>query len=78
MSRQAWKDEAAAQDLLKVDAARVHKVAAAQSRKDAVAPMRKAHGRAPVPLVPEQSSSGYELLHQGPSPTAAASSTAAP
>uniref|UniRef100_A0A0D9X455 Uncharacterized protein n=1 Tax=Leersia perrieri TaxID=77586 RepID=A0A0D9X455_9ORYZ len=57
----ARKDEAAAaaQDLLKVDAARVHKTAAAQSRKDAAAPMRKAHGRARVPLVPKQSSSGY-------------------
>ncbi|CAN6268870.1 unnamed protein product, partial [Urochloa humidicola] len=33
---------AAAQDLLKVDPAEAHKVAAAQSRKDAAAPMLKA------------------------------------
>ncbi|CAN6268871.1 unnamed protein product, partial [Urochloa humidicola] len=43
MSRQARKEAAAAaQDLLKVDPAEAHKVAAAQSRKDAAAPMLKA------------------------------------
>ncbi|CAO2036775.1 unnamed protein product, partial [Urochloa humidicola] len=49
---------AAAQELLKVDAARVRKVAAAQSRKDATAPMQQAQGRARGSLVPEQRSSG--------------------
>ncbi|CAN6201828.1 unnamed protein product [Urochloa humidicola] len=63
MSRQARKEAAAAaQDLLKVDAARVRK-ATAQTRKDAEAaapvPMRKAQGRPRVPLVSDQSSSGW-------------------
>ena len=48
----------AAQDILKVNEARMRKAAAAQSWKDAAAPMRKDQGRARVPLVPEQSSSG--------------------
>jgi len=44
MSRQE-RAAAATQNLLKVDAARVRKAAATQSRKDAAAPMRKAPGR---------------------------------
>ncbi|KAG2651031.1 hypothetical protein PVAP13_1NG514419 [Panicum virgatum] len=55
MSRQEWA-AAATQNLLKVDAARVRKAVAAQSRKDAAAPMRKAHGSA---WAPKQSSSGW-------------------
>ena len=58
MSQQGRKEEAAAtQDLPKLDAARVRKEVAAQSRKDAAAPKRKARGRARVALQPEQSSS---------------------
>jgi len=60
MSRRVDQATAAARDLLKVDAARVRKAAATQSRKDAAAPMRKAprrvrDGAAPVP---EQRTSG--------------------
>uniref|UniRef100_A0A0D3HM52 Uncharacterized protein n=1 Tax=Oryza barthii TaxID=65489 RepID=A0A0D3HM52_9ORYZ len=48
MSRQAQKEAAAAaaQDMLKLDAARMRKPAASQSRKGAAAPMRKAQGGA--------------------------------
>ncbi|CAN6230924.1 unnamed protein product [Urochloa humidicola] len=42
MSRQARKAAAAAQDLLRVDAAEARKTAAAQSQKDEAAPMLKA------------------------------------
>ncbi|CAN6200946.1 unnamed protein product, partial [Urochloa humidicola] len=60
MSRQSRKEAAAAaQNLLKMDAARMRKAAAAQSRKDAAAQMRKAQGRIRVPLMLEQSSSGW-------------------
>ncbi|CAN6274105.1 unnamed protein product, partial [Urochloa humidicola] len=60
MSHQARKEaEAAAQNLLKVDAARVRKAAAAQSRKVAATPMGKAQGRARVPLALEQRSSSW-------------------
>uniref|UniRef100_A0A0E0Q2P5 Uncharacterized protein n=1 Tax=Oryza rufipogon TaxID=4529 RepID=A0A0E0Q2P5_ORYRU len=47
MSRQARKEAAAAaQDMLKLDAAQMRKPAASQSRKGAAAPMRKAQGGA--------------------------------
>uniref|UniRef100_A0A0E0R8T1 Uncharacterized protein n=1 Tax=Oryza rufipogon TaxID=4529 RepID=A0A0E0R8T1_ORYRU len=47
MSRQTRKEAAAAaQDMLKLDAARMRKPAASQSRKGAAAPMRKAQGGA--------------------------------
>uniref|UniRef100_A0A0E0DML7 Uncharacterized protein n=1 Tax=Oryza meridionalis TaxID=40149 RepID=A0A0E0DML7_9ORYZ len=46
MSRQARKEAAAAQDMLKLDATRMRKPAASQSQKGAAAPMRKAQGGA--------------------------------
>jgi len=61
MSKQGRKEAAAAaaaQDLLKLDAARMRKAAAAHSRKDAATPMRKVQGRGRVAQRPEQSSSG--------------------
>uniref|UniRef100_A0A0E0BDY7 Uncharacterized protein n=1 Tax=Oryza glumipatula TaxID=40148 RepID=A0A0E0BDY7_9ORYZ len=60
MSRQARKEAAAAaQDMLKLDAAWMRKPAASQSRKGVAAPMRKAQGGArAASMVPEQSSSG--------------------
>ncbi|KAF2910962.1 hypothetical protein DAI22_11g142100 [Oryza sativa Japonica Group] len=60
MSRQTRKEAAAAaQDMLKLDAARMRKPATSQSRKGAAAPMRKAQGGARAEsMVPEQSSSG--------------------
>ncbi|CAN6337441.1 unnamed protein product [Urochloa humidicola] len=57
MSRQARKEAAAAQDLLKLDAARMRKPAA---RKGAAPPGRKAQGGArAASTVPEQSNSGW-------------------
>ncbi|EEC75302.1 hypothetical protein OsI_11660 [Oryza sativa Indica Group] len=60
MSWQTRKEAAAAaQDMLKLDAAQMRKPAASQSRKGAAVPMRKAQGGAwAESMVPEQSSSG--------------------
>ncbi|CAN6234435.1 unnamed protein product [Urochloa humidicola] len=68
MSRQARKEAAAAaQDMLKLDAARIRKPAASQSRKGAVAPMRKNQGGALAVCVPEHRSSGYGAASPPPS-----------
>ena len=61
MSRRVDQATAAARDLLKVDAARVRKAAATQSRKDAAAPMRKAPRRVrdgAAPLLEQRISGG--------------------
>ena len=61
MSRQE-RAAAATQNLLKVDAARVRKAAATQSRKDAAAPMRKQRTSGVAAHVPEQRTLGGAVL----------------